>query len=107
MKKAGSHFDIRTDRRILAAALAAAVVFLVLFSAFYVSAEAHHVCSGEDCPICACIQLCETVVRRIGGGILASVCVLLFTAAGNLLFFTEIKAIAAATPVTQKVRLNN
>ena len=51
----------------------AALILLaaVLFSAFFLALEADHDCAGDDCPICACILLCEKTLRVVGGGFAA------------------------------------
>ena len=55
-----------SHKKIVAGIAAFAVLFIVLFSSFYICAEADHHCSGEDCPVCACIQICENVIRQMG-----------------------------------------
>ena len=55
-----------SHKKIVAGIAAFAVLFIMLFSSFYICAEADHHCSGEDCPVCACIQICENVIRQMG-----------------------------------------
>ncbi len=83
------------------------MLVIVLFSAFYIAAEADHECCGEDCPICACIQQCENTLRGIGDGAAvksASVApaILISPAAAFV-----ITAVSQDTLVSRKVRLNN
>ncbi len=80
---------------------------VVLFSAFYVIAEAGHDCTGEDCPVCACIQLCERTLHQISSGITALFTVL--TPVILLMFSVSCAAcvISQETPVSKKVRLND
>ncbi|MCR5648213.1 MAG: hypothetical protein K6F67_01595 [Oscillospiraceae bacterium] len=83
------------------------MLVLVLFSAFYIAAEADHDCSGEDCLVCACIRQCENALRVVGDG----------TAAGSaavapvfVILLAAAFVIAAASPdtlISVKVRLNN
>ena len=56
---------IKRNRRI-ASVLALMVVFVMLFSAAFVIAEADHDCIGEDCPICHQIYICENTLRSVG-----------------------------------------
>lgn len=52
--------------RLLASVLALTVVFVILFSGFFVIAEANHDCIEEDCPICCQISVCENTLRSAG-----------------------------------------
>ena len=57
-------------RRVLTVLLAAAVLFVMLFSAFYIAIEADHDCVGEDCPICYQISVCEYTLKSVGQAVL-------------------------------------
>ena len=93
--------------RITAGIMGLMMLFIVLFSAFYIAAETDHDCCGEDCPICACIHQCENTLRGIGGGVavrsgaVAPVIFVFFVAA------FVITAVSQDTLVSRKVRLNN
>ncbi len=51
----------------MAAALAALILAVTLFSAFFIAEHADHHCKGGDCPVCACIHQCESMLRGCGG----------------------------------------
>ena len=93
--------------RIAAGIMGLMMLVLVLFSAFYIAAEADHECCGEDCPICECIHHCENALRGIGNGtavrpaIVAPVILFLLAAA------FIITAVSRDTLISRKVRLNN
>ena len=93
--------------RITAGIMGLMMLVLVLFSSFYIAAEADHDCCGEDCPICACIHQCENTLRGIGDGAavrsaaVAPVILILFAAA------FVIATASQDTLVSRKVRLNN
>lgn len=93
--------------RITASIMGLMLLVLVLFSAFYIAAEADHDCCGKDCPICACIHQCENTLRGIGDGVavrsgaVAPVIFVFFVAA------FVITAVSQDTLVSRKVRLNN
>ena len=93
--------------RITAGIMGLMMLFIVLFSAFYIAAETDHDCCGEDCPICACIHQCENTLRGFGDGtavqsaVVAPVILILFAAA------FIIAAVSQDTLVSRKVRLNN
>ena len=94
-------------KRLLAGMLGMVFLVAVLLSTFYLVAEAGHDCTGEDCPICACMQQCENTLHTMAyGGVLAVVAVLPMF----LLFFrvlSEASKMVQETPVTRKVRMNN
>ena len=93
--------------RIAAGIMSIMLLVIVLFSSFYIAAEADHDCTGEDCPICACIQQCDNTLRRIGNGSAAqssAVVPVLFILFVSALFVAEF---SQETLVSRKVRLNN
>ena len=89
-------------------AVFACIIFLVVTftSLFYLIKEENHTCTGDDCPICACMHKAEQTVKNVGTGA-ASVCILLVnvTAAVVLLSFCKINL--SQSLVQWKVRLNN
>lgn len=93
--------------RITAGIMGLMMLVIVLFSTFYIAAEADHDCCSEDCPICACIHQCEKILRDIGDGAavrsdaVAPVILILSAAA------FVIAAVSQDTLVSRKVRLNN
>ncbi len=93
--------------RITAGVMGLMMLVIVLFSAFYIAAETDHDCTGEDCPVCACIQHCESTLRSIGNGISVSSSVIipfLFILLAAALFAA---AVPSDTLISRKVRLNN
>ena len=87
--------------------MAAMVLFVVLFSAFFIMSHADHDCIGEDCPVCACIQQCENLLHGMGdgsiyaaSGILPVVLIVGFILASYCI-------VASDTPISTKVRIND
>ncbi len=39
------------------------IVFITFVSSLYILKEANHTCSGDDCPICACIHQAESALH--------------------------------------------
>ena len=79
----------------------------MLFSSFFVSTEFHHDCSGEDCPICQMVALCESFIDQLGSGftglaVIIALMVCLYSAVS-----ISVSAIRPLTLVSAKVRLNN
>ena len=54
-----------TKKRILAFAVALAMVFAMAFSVFFIAHNGEHNCSGEDCRICAQINNCIRSLNNI------------------------------------------
>ena len=93
--------------RIVAILLAVTVLFVMLFSVCYIAAEANHDCTGEDCPICCQISLCENTLKSLGNAI-AIVIVAAFIGAFMLFLPTfSKKQVVHITLVSLKVKLSN
>ena len=83
------------------------LLVIMLFSTFYIVAETDHVCTGEDCPICACIAQCENILHQLSDGTtgqLAVIFPIIFMLVAAFLLASDF---AQETPVSRKVRLNN
>ena len=83
------------------------LAFAVLFAVLVPTVEAVHDCSGENCPVCECIAMCEQFVKK-----LSAVCVSCAAAYMVLSVADHIKEkvcsrIAPETLVTLKVRLDD
>lgn len=46
-----------------------AFLFVMLASFFYIAKEENHNCTGEDCPVCACIHQAEQNLKNLGTGL--------------------------------------
>lgn len=109
-KVKAKHMRVRNDqkaRRITACIMIVMVLFIMLFSECFIASHADHDCSGEDCPICACIHQCESMLRGFGStllGFVVLICPPLCVLASIFLFA---RFCARITPVSQKVRMNN
>ncbi len=93
--------------RTFAGIMAVMMFFVVLFSAIFIVLHSDHDCTGEDCPVCACLQLCESILHSTGDGPK-------FTASGVnpailITGFVLVSSfiIISGTPVSAKVRMNN
>ena len=92
--------------KVSAGIIAAMLLVVLLFSAFFIVAETHHDCAGEDCLICSCIQQCENTLRGISGGTSGqSSAIIPFLFVSLAALFTI--AAAPNTLISQKIRLNN
>ena len=75
---------MKQRRSVLSLAAVFVVIFVVLISSFFVAAETNHDCTGEDCPICYEISVCQETVRKMtfacavfAAILLLSVCIVL------------------------------
>lgn len=57
--------DRMTGKKILLIATGLVFLIVLLCSSFFILHEAHHDCTGDSCPICACIRLAEQTSRQL------------------------------------------
>ncbi len=93
--------------RVLTGIVGVLMLVFVLFSAFYIAAEANHDCSDDDCPVCACVRMCENTLRGVGGttrvrSVPVAPVILVFFAAGLV-----VAAVSHDTLVSRKIRIND
>ena len=87
--------------------LAAVLALVLLFSALFIALEAHHDCQGDDCAICACISICQDLLRQLSVAALVLGLALLLNCTVRALAFTVRTAITFSTPITLKVKLSD
>lgn len=56
MRKRNEH---ENSKRILLWVIGITFLFTLLFSRVFIAENANHVCTGDNCPICACVQQLE------------------------------------------------
>ena len=96
-----------TAKKITAVIISVLMAAVVLFSVFYIAAEADHECEGEHCQICECIEICAGILQRFGfGAVHSAVAAACCFALISVIFCCETVR-SENTPVTLKVRLNN
>ena len=95
-----------TERtRIISAITVITVVFVLLFSILYIAVEADHDCTGEDCPICEQIAICQQQLEQLSGGI-AVIVTALFAFFGLYVFSVKYVTVQKlCTLITLKVKL--
>lgn len=94
-------------KRIFAALLTFAVCFVMLFSAFYIAAEANHDCIKENCPICYHISVCENTLKSLGYGVLSIISAIALTFSVIILRSRPKTRPGKSTLITLKVKLSN
>ena len=96
------HNFIKINRNLIVAAI---LLLVLVFGFFYELTEMGHECSGDDCPICSCIQhLNELHYGR--NSAVTTVCLILSLVVLSL-GITKISEPKLETLVERKVRLNN
>ncbi len=93
--------------KITAGVIGLMMLVIVLFSAFYIVAEAEHDCCGDDCQICACIKLCENTLHAVGDVTAALLSFIVPVIFGLFIANILATAVPKETLVSRKVRLNN
>ena len=103
--------EVSKSRRILAGILGILVLAIVLFSGFYIAAEADHDCACHDgehvCPICTCLKQCEAILQFFHSVAAKTVPPVLTVVLLAAAFHITVKSISQETPVSRKVQLNN
>ncbi len=95
------------SKKVAAGIIAFMMLVVILFSVFFIAAEARHDCSGENCPICACIQQCENTLNQLGDGIVCQADVIIPAIILFAAIFFSARTFCQDTLITRKVRLNN
>lgn len=93
--------------KFLCMAMIIVIIFVSLASLFYIFSETEHECSGENCPVCACIHQAQQALRNLSSGaaagqLMTAVFISLFAA-----FAVHFFVISCDSPVKRRVRLNN
>ena len=94
-------------KKIAAAIMCCMMVLSIFLASFYIVSKAHHECTGQDCPICHEIQLCNQFLNTVGGAAIIAV-VVLFTVHELLIVLTSFSHLCQnSTLVSLKVKLSN
>lgn len=80
---------------------------VMFFAAFYVTSEAWHDCSGEDCPICAHIESFHSLLRSAGDGLALTAAAALAAAVISRAVLREPVVFSFRTLILWKVRMND
>ena len=93
-------------KRALMLILAVMLIGCLLCATSAVALEGGHDCCGEDCPVCALINLCENVIKALG------VVLAVVLSAGATLFIVprfsnRVGYSRVFSPVYLKVKLSN
>ena len=98
---------MKKKKRVLAILLAGMVLFVMLYSALFIAAEADHDCVGENCPICHQLDSCRSTLKNFS----LAICIAAFAAALTYALCKNISActddVQSRTLVSLKVKLSD
>ncbi len=94
-------------KRALSCVIGIMMLFIVLFSAFYVAHEINHDCTGDDCPVCACVVQCEKTLHQICEWIAPQIAIILQPVLILLSVCISMPVLVQDTLVSKKVRLDH
>ena len=94
-------------KNILVITVAVIVLCFAVFSAFFIAAESDHDCTGNDCPICYQLSVCQSFLKNLccAGTVAAFTAALIYILCNVSARGTDI--CAALTLVSMKVKLSN
>ncbi len=103
-----AHKFLKSNMRKISFFTCVILVTITLFSHFYLAMEAGHDCHGDDdCPICACMAICEGVLHQVGGAAPIAATVIVFVSFMLLcVFVTKTPSVIDSSLVAKKVRLD-
>jgi len=95
------------NKKLLAGFITLAILFMLLFSIFYITAEARHQCIGENCPICLEVQACVQALNTLGTGLATTVAVFAAAHLFVICLMPVFHRSPSLTLVSLKVKLTN
>ena len=100
--------DMTTEKRKhLAAWVSIIFIFVTLASLCYIVKEENHKCTGEDCPVCACVHQAEQTLKNLSTGMVVVFRTLVVLDTGVLLAAVCFLKLIPHSLVSRKVRLND
>ncbi len=112
MKKGGAKMQdsrISFNIRIAAGIMATMILIVMLFCSYYIASESGHKCIGntdEECPVCACIRQCKSVIHHVSDGVVTIVAIILPIIYFILTELPDADISHEQTLISQKIRLN-
>lgn len=96
----------RIARKVSALTIVACFVLIMAFSAYISGYEHFHECTGDDCPICDLVSICENTVRAIGTAVVM-IAVFSFIAKTTNIIQSDEPVFTVKSLISDKVRLND
>ena len=95
-----------TNRKI-AAALILAMLCTALCASLLIACGVFHVCAGEDCTVCSCLNFAEKICEMLVAALVTTAVFASLVALGSICFLNTGAGVARLTPTRLKVRLLN
>lgn len=87
--------------------LSGIITLIMLLSAMYMAEEVHHECSGEECPICECLHICEEILYETEGAEVVLVAAAVTVLIVYMMERGAVYMLLHDTPVSEKVRMDS
>lgn len=94
-------------QKTLASLICAVFIAVAFFSILFIAEEADHDCTGENCPICACIHHAEETLKQLGTGTVGGSAVQPAVAMLAVTLICTFLLVPYASLISQKIRLND
>ena len=94
-------------RRVTLMVIAAFVLAAVTAPFFVMAHESDHDCTGDNCPVCALISICENTLEALGGAMIPAAAVLVCLSSAVYAVSSSRVTEFIETPVSLKVKLLN
>lgn len=94
-------------QKTLAAFICTAFMLITFFSFFFIVEEAGHDCTGENCPICACIDQAEETLKQLGSGTVGAAGFQPVFVWFALALACTFRLVPCTSLISQKVKLND
>lgn len=62
---------VKKTRNVMILMMIVIVFFGMLYSVFFLANNAHHDCTGENCPICEQLQVAENIVNKLSTAVIS------------------------------------
>ena len=98
---------MKEKHRFAAVLMCVILTAVILLSSFYIVEEAHHDCTGQNCPICHEIQLCIQMLNTACGAVVIAAVTLLTAFKTSLMRACMGLNDRRATLVSLKVKLSD
>lgn len=88
--------------------IACIILVCITFASLFVTAgEKQHHCTGDDCPVCACIQQAEHILKNLQTSVDSALGVNLIIVLAIFVLINKDLCVLCDTLVSRKVRLDN
>ncbi|MCR4793540.1 MAG: hypothetical protein K5871_12410 [Lachnospiraceae bacterium] len=81
--------------------------FIMIAAVYYVATESDHECEGEECPVCECIHVCESILHETMDGAAEALIIIFMIIAFERELLRLSGGFPSGTLVSHRVRLND